>query len=260
MAPEYVRVSLLPAQRVSTATAATELARPESGIEITQTPSAAPPEPPEPPVVLEAAPPVEVTRADDKLPTDPKPMTQRSEAEDTRKPEPEPKPEPKPTPQVTGVKSAAASVDVSRKAARKSTPAKTETTPAREIAPDVQPKVAGNESSSVPDADEAAVEAATSTPASPPSTRAAPNYRRSPQPEYPAMARKRRQQGEVLLLIRVNAAGQPESVTLKKSSGFESLDIAAMDAVKHWEFIPAREHGVAVASTIEVPIRFALVN
>lgn len=80
----------------------------------------------------------------------------------------------------------------------------------------------------------------------------------SPQPPYPAAARRRGQQGRVVLSVRVSPAGAPEAVVLVSSSGVEALDDAARDAVRGWRFRPALDKGTAVAATVEVPVRFRL--
>jgi protein TonB len=85
-----------------------------------------------------------------------------------------------------------------------------------------------------------------------------PRYKNNPEPEYPAAARRRGQQGTVLLTVRVDMFGRPESVAIATSSGFSALDAAAIAAVQHWEFEPGRLAGVPVPSQVEVPIRFQL--
>jgi len=80
----------------------------------------------------------------------------------------------------------------------------------------------------------------------------------SPQPRYPAAARRRGQQGRVVLSVRVSPSGSPEAVVLVASSGVDALDEAARDAVRGWRFRPALDRGVAVAATVEVPVRFRL--
>ena len=93
-----------------------------------------------------------------------------------------------------------------------------------------------------------------------PGIRAKPNYLKNPEPPYPAMARRRRQEGLVLLSVRVSAQGRAVRVELKQSSGFPVLDEAALQAVRGWEFEPARLGAVGVESEIEVPVRFKLMN
>lgn len=85
-----------------------------------------------------------------------------------------------------------------------------------------------------------------------------PRYRSNPRPDYPAEARRLRQEGRVLLEVEVSAAGLPTSVALKRGSGVPSLDAAALAAVRRWTFEPARTAGVPVAARVEVPVQFDL--
>src|SRR5581483_2787746 len=48
---------------------------------------------------------------------------------------------------------------------------------------------------------------------------ARPSYRSNPKPEYPADARRLRQEGVVVVSVEVSADGHPLSVSLKRSSG-----------------------------------------
>ena len=82
----------------------------------------------------------------------------------------------------------------------------------------------------------------------------------NPGPEYPRSARRRGDEGTVVLRVLVSAAGLPDSVHLLSSSGFQSLDTAAAEAVRGWRFIPARRGDVAVPATVDVPIAFRLTN
>lgn len=91
-----------------------------------------------------------------------------------------------------------------------------------------------------------------------PTTSAHPDYRRNPEPDYPVAARRRGQQGTVVLLVMVDAGGKPTEISVQQTSGFELLDQAAVRAVQTWEFEPARVGTTPVASRIEVPVRFTL--
>jgi len=77
-------------------------------------------------------------------------------------------------------------------------------------------------------------------------------------PAYPYMARKRGQQGTVLLEVFLDKRGQIESVTLVDSSGFSLLDRAAEKAVRRWSFRPLVRDGVALSSRVRVPVVFRL--
>ena len=97
----------------------------------------------------------------------------------------------------------------------------------------------------------------TETPA-PPAISTQPDYLRNPAPVYPAAARRRHEEGLVILTVNVSTEGQAARVSVKKSSGFKLLDDAAVAAVQNWEFQPARLGPVSLESDVEVPIRFEL--
>jgi len=94
----------------------------------------------------------------------------------------------------------------------------------------------------------------------PPGIRATPVYRINPEPAYPASARRRRQEGLVILSVTVSAQGRALGVIVKNSSGFPVLDEAATQAVRGWEFEPARLGPQTFESDIEVPVRFKIAN
>lgn len=77
-------------------------------------------------------------------------------------------------------------------------------------------------------------------------------------PRYPSTARRRGQQGEVLLRVQVLPDGTISSPAVVRSSGVASLDQAAQAAVSRWRFTPASSGGRAVEATVEVPVVFRL--
>jgi protein TonB len=83
-------------------------------------------------------------------------------------------------------------------------------------------------------------------------------YLHNPQPRYPVMSRKKREEGKVVLRVRVDAKGRPETVTIETSSGYSRLDRAARSAVQKWRFVPASQAGLKVAAWVVVPIQFNL--
>jgi periplasmic protein TonB len=80
------------------------------------------------------------------------------------------------------------------------------------------------------------------------------NRFRNRPPIYPKDAEKRRQQGEVVLVIHVAETGVATSADVLRSSGVPSLDQAALDAVRKWHFRPALREGRAVP--FDMPFRF----
>ena len=77
-------------------------------------------------------------------------------------------------------------------------------------------------------------------------------------PPYPADAYQRKQQGRILLEVRINPQGAVDSLRILESSSVESLDQSALDTVRLWRFAPARRAGQAVAATVNIPVRFAI--
>jgi protein TonB len=83
-------------------------------------------------------------------------------------------------------------------------------------------------------------------------------YLRNPQPRYPMSARRRGEQGTVLLKVLVTREGSAGSVSIDRSSGSAALDDAALDAVRKWRFVPATRAGQPVEAWHLVPIVFKL--
>lgn len=79
-----------------------------------------------------------------------------------------------------------------------------------------------------------------------------------PPPRYPSQARRRNQQGIVRVEVRLDERGNQLKLSLVRSSGVESLDQAALEAVTRWRFRPKVIDGRAVPSRVEIPIEFAL--
>jgi periplasmic protein TonB len=83
-------------------------------------------------------------------------------------------------------------------------------------------------------------------------------YLRAPPPRYPAAARRKGEEGTVVLKVLVTAEGAASSVELERSSGSSALDDAARDAVKGWLFAPARRGAEPVETWVLVPVVFRL--
>lgn len=84
------------------------------------------------------------------------------------------------------------------------------------------------------------------------------DYLHNPKPVYPTLARRRGEEGKVQLKVRVSAQGEALNVSLAKSSGYDSLDAAAIEAVTRWRFVPARRGEETVESSVIVPVTFSL--
>lgn len=83
-------------------------------------------------------------------------------------------------------------------------------------------------------------------------------YLQNPAPDYPSLARRKGEQGRVLLQVLVSETGKAEKVQIDTGSGYSSLDQAALEAVRKWSFIPAKKGNRPVSAYVIVPVRFSL--
>ena len=84
------------------------------------------------------------------------------------------------------------------------------------------------------------------------------DYLHNPAPPYPPASRRLGEQGRVVLRVRVSADGQPEQVDVRTSSGSPRLDTVALDTVRRWKFVPAKQGDRPIAAWVLVPISFRL--
>lgn len=81
----------------------------------------------------------------------------------------------------------------------------------------------------------------------------------APPPSYPADAREAAVEGAVRLVVEVLEDGTAGEVVIDVTSGWRSLDDAAVAAVRSWRFEPAREDGAPCRSRLRLPpIRFRI--
>ncbi|VEF06760.1 TonB-dependent membrane protein [Pseudomonas fluorescens] len=179
------------------------------------------PAPPAPPAVVPPPPPAPVVEP-------PPPV------EDELAVKPPPKPAPKPKPVI--------------KPAPKPVPKAVEQppTPPKPVAPLAAPAPAAPAPAAPP----------APAPVTPASANAA--YLKNPAPEYPSLAQRRGWEGTVLLRVHVLASGKPGEIQIAKSSGRQQLDDAALNAVKRWSFVPAKQGDVAQDGWVSVPIDFKI--
>jgi len=84
------------------------------------------------------------------------------------------------------------------------------------------------------------------------------DYLSNPAPRYPPKARQNGWEGLVVLRVAVNKEGRPFKLEIEHSSDYDILDQSAMKAVHEWTFRPAQIGGVAIESSVRVPVRFKL--
>lgn len=84
------------------------------------------------------------------------------------------------------------------------------------------------------------------------------DYLNNPAPAYPPLSRRLGEAGQVMLKVRVSAAGLPAHIEFARSSGSDRLDRAARDAVARWRFVAARQGEHDIEAWVLVPIIFKL--
>lgn len=129
-------------------------------------------------------------------------------------------------------------------------------TPTPVVAPPPPPPVAAPAITPAPAVPSAAIQAATPTPAqiTPPMYNA-PSLN-NPALIYPPQSQRRGEQGRGMLRVYVNTGGRADQVQLLQSSGFSRLDESAIESVKQWKFIPARQGNQAIAEWVRIPFAF----
>jgi protein TonB len=86
-----------------------------------------------------------------------------------------------------------------------------------------------------------------------------PAFLRRVAPVYPEQARRRGQEGKVLLRLTIDERGNLQKVEVLEGAGFD-FEEAAVEAVKRSSFRPASIEGKPVPSIARLPVRFVLRN
>ena len=76
------------------------------------------------------------------------------------------------------------------------------------------------------------------------------------QPIYPGFDALYGIQGTTVLIALVMPGGEVANIRVSKSAGNRELDLAALNAVRQWRFIPERKNGVEVPGYARIPVNF----
>lgn len=82
----------------------------------------------------------------------------------------------------------------------------------------------------------------------------------NPKPVYPAVSRRLKEEGTVVLEVFIQVDGSVGDLRVKRSSGFTRLDEAALAAVRRWKYVPARRGNDPVALWYAQSLVFSLVR
>lgn len=83
-------------------------------------------------------------------------------------------------------------------------------------------------------------------------------YLEPPAPVYPRASKRAGEFGVVAVRVFIDPQGQPRQIQVQRSSGYQRLDEAAVDAVRHARFRPYVENGQASAGWASIAITFEL--
>lgn len=75
-------------------------------------------------------------------------------------------------------------------------------------------------------------------------------------PHFPPEAIRAGHYGTVVLMIYVDAKGEIGDIRVDRSSGYPELDASAIDAAKHWVYMPAAENGIPQPGWVRTPVNF----
>lgn len=78
--------------------------------------------------------------------------------------------------------------------------------------------------------------------------------------KYPATSRLHREEGRVIVLVRISPQGTVEKATIDTSSGFSRLDDSALDTARQARFKPLMRNGVALTAFAKLPFDFKMRN
>ncbi len=188
--------------------------------------------------ILIPAPPAETVQAPSARQTPP-PVEPPPPEPEKPKPKPKKKPKPKPAPKPEPLPEAPPS---ERAITQEETPPEEDTAPPPPPPPVTSPTAEENDSLGAP--------------VTPPREDA--HQLNNPRPAYPALSRRLREQGTVLLEILILPDGTVGEVKIKESSGFKRLDDTAMKAVKQWKYTPAQRGQEPIAYWYLQPLEFSL--
>lgn len=85
-----------------------------------------------------------------------------------------------------------------------------------------------------------------------------PQILSAPSPSYPESARASKVEGTTVVGLIISVNGNVTSAWVESSSGNSILDQTAVNAVYGWQFVPAKQNGVAVEAQSRVPVSFTL--
>jgi TonB family protein len=80
-----------------------------------------------------------------------------------------------------------------------------------------------------------------------------------PKPHYPISSRRLREEGQVMVRLCIDSAGEVEKAHIQQSSGYPSLDHSALIALSKWRFsASSKSLDTSFEGCFRFPVRFTL--
>lgn len=83
-------------------------------------------------------------------------------------------------------------------------------------------------------------------------------YLNNPKPPYPKRSWQLHEQGKVVVRVWIGTDGRASQASVTSSSGYERLDLAAVNAALSWRYVPGKRAGVAEAMWFDIPVDWVL--
>ncbi len=84
------------------------------------------------------------------------------------------------------------------------------------------------------------------------------DYLNNPKPAFPAISKRLREQGHVMVKVYIGVDGQASQASVIKSSGFERLDQASVETALKWRYVPGKRGGVPEGMWFTVPFNWEI--
>ncbi len=83
-------------------------------------------------------------------------------------------------------------------------------------------------------------------------------YLSNPLPPYPSISKRMGETGTTIVRVNIDQEGKVLDIQLKKSSGYDRLDQAALDGIRKWRFKPGTSNGTPQPMWVNVPMKWEL--
>lgn len=84
------------------------------------------------------------------------------------------------------------------------------------------------------------------------------DYLNNPKPPYPALSKRLGEQGRVVVHVLIGVEGTASQASIKRSSGYDRLDQAALSTAIKWRYVPGKRGGIPEPMWFDIPFNWML--